>query len=69
MGDKLLTIRETAERLGLAEKTIRNCLGPKAQRDFLIKPKRIGRRVFFSEIEVENFITSLSTEPTKFNER
>lgn len=68
MPERLLTVQELSQRLRIPEKTIRNCLGPKAKRRFPIKPKRIGKRVFFREADVDSFILSLSTDPVEYFE-
>lgn len=65
MKRQLLNIEETAKIIGLAPKTIRNSLGPKAKVKFPIQPRRIGSRVFFDSQDVEAFIDSLSAEPTE----
>lgn len=56
---RLLNVNDTAKYLGIAPKTIRNGLGPKAPNPFPVKPKRIGRRVLFDVKDLEAFADSL----------
>ena len=58
----LLSIRETAKRLGIAEQTIYNGISRCSDRTFPIKPKRWGRKVLFDSRDVEEFIENLSHE-------
>lgn len=60
---RLLTVDEAASYLGLAPKTIRNGLGPKAARPFPIKPVRIAGRVLFRREDLDRFIDGLQAEP------
>ena len=57
-GKRLLNISETAAYLGIAPKTLRNRLGPKAKNPFPVKPKRIGKRVLFDVRKLDEFIES-----------
>jgi predicted DNA-binding transcriptional regulator AlpA len=57
---RLLTVKETAHYLGLAEKTIRNGLGPKSPKPFPIKPVRLAGRVLFRKQDLDNFIDEMS---------
>jgi hypothetical protein len=54
----LLNINETATYLGIAPKTLRNRLGPKAKNPFPVKPKRIGKRVLFDVRRLDAYIDS-----------
>lgn len=56
---KLLTVKETAERLGISPRTIYNCIHKGAERSFPIKPVRLRRCVRFLEDDVNKFIKSL----------
>jgi hypothetical protein len=56
---RLLNVNDTAKYLGIAPKTLRNRLGPKAQNPFPVKPKRIGRRVLFDLKELDAFVDGL----------
>jgi hypothetical protein len=57
-GKRLLNISETAQYLGIAPKTLRNRLGPKAANPFPVQPKRIGKRVLFDVKKLDEFIDS-----------
>jgi hypothetical protein len=57
---RLLTVELAAQYLGLAPKTLRNRLGPKAVDPFPIKPKRIGRKVLFDRQDLDAFVDSLT---------
>jgi predicted DNA-binding transcriptional regulator AlpA len=52
---QFLSIKETAEFLGISERTIYNGVAPKSKRPFPIKPKRIGKLVKFDVRELERF--------------
>ena len=56
---RLLNIEQTAKYLGLAPKTIRNRLGPKAPAPFPVKPKKLGGRVLFDIRDLDQFIDEL----------
>lgn len=56
---RMLSIDQTARYLGLASKTIRNRIGPKAKVPFPIKPKRIGGRVLFDLRELDRYLDGL----------
>jgi hypothetical protein len=58
---RLLGIVETAHYLGIAPKTLRNRLGPRAINPFPIKPKRIGKRVLFDVKALDAVIDFLET--------
>ena len=57
--NRLLSIEEAATMLSLSPRTIRNQVGPKAMRNFPIKPVRIGRAVRFRLSDVQSFIDKL----------
>lgn len=59
---RLLTVEEAAHYLGLAPKTIRNGLGPKAQKPFPIKPVRLAGKVLFRLEDLDRYIDSLAGE-------
>jgi len=59
---RLLGIVETANYLGIAPKTLRNRLGPRAEHPFPVKPKRIGKRVLFDVKALDAFVDSLDTQ-------
>ena len=56
---RLLNIRETAERLGIAQQTIYNGISRKSSKPFPIRPKRWGRKVLFDSRDVDRFIDSM----------
>jgi len=58
---RMLSVRETAGYLGLAEKTLRNRLGRRATNPFPVKPKHIGGKVLFDEKDLDTFLDKLPT--------
>ena len=56
---RLLNIKETAEYLGLSPKTIYNQIGPRADKPFPVKPKRIGKLVKFDIRDLDKYIDNL----------
>lgn len=56
---RLLTVDETAHYLGLAPKSIRNGLGPKAVKPFPIKSVKVAGRVLFRREDLESFCDGL----------
>jgi excisionase family DNA binding protein len=56
---KLLTVEETARRLGIAKQTIYNGIARNSTQVFPIKPKRWGKKVLFDSKDIEKFITGL----------
>jgi hypothetical protein len=56
---RLLPVAETAVYLGLAERTIRNGLGPKAGKRFPVAPVRVGGRVLFKKEDLDAYVDSL----------
>ncbi len=56
---RLLSVEETAHYLGVAAKTIRNGLGPKAAKPFPVKPVRVAGKVLFRLEDLDRFIDSL----------
>ena len=59
---RLLTIQETAKRLGIAPQTIYNGISRKAKYKFPIPHKRFGSKPLFYNKDVEQFIESLPYE-------
>lgn len=57
--DKLLTPHEVAEILQISVGTIYNRSAPKSKNPFPIRPKRIARRLRFSERDVQEYIAAL----------
>jgi hypothetical protein len=58
---RMLTVRESARYLGVAEKTIRNRLGPRAENPFPVKPKHIGGKVLFDVKDLDTYLDKLPT--------
>ena len=58
---RLYTVNEAAEYLGIAPKTLRNRIGPKAPNPFPVKPKRIGKKVLFDIRDLNLYVDSLPT--------
>jgi predicted DNA-binding transcriptional regulator AlpA len=56
---RLLTVEEAAAYLGIAAKTLRNGLGPKADRPFPVRPVKVGGRVLFKREALDSYIDSL----------
>ncbi len=52
---RLFTVPETAYYLGVAPKSIRNGLGPKAMKPFPVRPVRVAGRVLFRREDLEKF--------------
>ena len=59
---RLFDVKLTAKYLSIAEKTLRNRLGPRAKNPFPVKPRRIGKRVLFDKRDLDRFVDSLSHE-------
>ena len=61
---KLLTVEQTAERLGIAAQTIYNGISRRTLKPFPIRAKRWGRKVLFDSTDIESFIESMPYEDT-----
>jgi hypothetical protein len=48
--------------LGIAPKTLRNRIGPRAKHPFPVRPKKIGKRVLFDRRDLDDFVNSLPHE-------
>ena len=59
---RLLTVDLAAQYLGLAPKTLRNRLGPRAEDPFPVKPKRIGRKLLFDRMDLDAYADLLPHE-------
>ena len=59
---RLLNVEEKAKYLGIAPKTLRNRLGPRAINPFPVEPKRIGKKVLFDVKALDAFVDSLETQ-------
>jgi predicted DNA-binding transcriptional regulator AlpA len=58
---RMFSIDEAAHYIGLAAKTIRNRIGPKAGNPFPVKPKHIGGRVLFDLKDLDTYLDRLPT--------
>ncbi len=58
---RMLSVDDAARYIGIAAKTIRNRIGPKATIPFPVKPKHIGGRVLFDVRELDAFLDILPT--------
>jgi len=58
---RMLSVRESAVYVGIAEKTLRNRIGLKAGYPFPVKPKRIGGRVLFDVKDLDIYLDKLPT--------
>jgi predicted DNA-binding transcriptional regulator AlpA len=56
---RMLSVDEAAKYIGLAAKTIRNQTGPRAEKPFPVKPKRIGGRVLFDIKDIDRYLDTL----------
>jgi hypothetical protein len=56
---RLLTVEETAHYCGISPKTLRNGLGPKAEKPFPVKPVRYGGKVLFRREDIDKFIDDM----------
>jgi predicted DNA-binding transcriptional regulator AlpA len=59
---RLLNVEQAARFLGIAPKTLRNRIGPRAKHPFPVRPKKIGKRVLFDRRDLDNFVNSLPHE-------
>jgi predicted DNA-binding transcriptional regulator AlpA len=56
---RLLSVEEAAHYCGIAPKTLRNCLGPKATKSFPVKPVKMAGRVLFRREDLDSYIDGL----------
>lgn len=58
---RMLSVREAANYLGLAEKTLRNRIGPSAANPFPVRPKRIAgcHKPLFDKRELDRYLDEL----------
>lgn len=56
---RMLTVNQAAVHLNIAPRTIYNRIGPKADRPFPVKPKRIGRCVRFDKRDLDRYLDTL----------
>jgi hypothetical protein len=65
---RLLTVRETANLLGIAEKSLRNQLGPRARNPFPVQPIRASGPVRFRLKDLDRYVDSLNEYEGKHHE-
>jgi len=58
---RMLSVRESAGYLGIAEKTLRNRLGLKTENPFPVKSKHIGGKVLFDVKDLDTYLDELPT--------
>ena len=58
---RLLTVTQAGQYLGISGKTIRNQLCRNAKKKFPVKPKKWGKRVLFDKKDLDAFADSLPT--------
>ena len=56
---RMLSVRESAGYLGIAEKTLRNRISLKAENPFPVKPKHIGGKVLFDVKDLDAYLDKL----------
>jgi len=54
-----LKVDEAAEYLGIAERTLRNRIGPKAKKPFPVHPIRVSGRLVFEVSDLDAYIDGL----------
>jgi len=59
---RLLSVEQAARFLGIAPKTLRNRIGPRAKHPFPVRPKKIGRRVLFDRRDLNTYVDNLPHE-------
>jgi hypothetical protein len=58
---RMLSVDEAARYIGIAAKTIRNRVGPKAKIAFPVKPTRIGGRMLFDVQKLDEYLDTVPT--------
>ncbi len=56
---RLMDIPTAAAYIGMAEKTLRNRIGRRAEEPFEVKPKRRGRKVLFDKKDLDRYADQL----------
>ena len=56
---RLMTLKETAYYVGLAEHTLRNRISRSAKNPLPVRPKYMGKKPFFDKKEIDRFIDGL----------
>jgi hypothetical protein len=57
---RLLPVEDAAAYLGISAKSIRNRIGPRAQKPFPVNPVRLAGRVLFRREDLDAYIDSLA---------
>jgi predicted DNA-binding transcriptional regulator AlpA len=57
--NRLMSVEEAAEYLGLSPRTIYNRIAPRAKNPFPVRPKRIGKLVKFDRLQLDQWIDTL----------
>ncbi len=60
---RALSVKDAAEYMGLAPKTLRNRLGPRAKDPFPVKPRYFGSKPLFLREELDAFLEGLPAMP------
>jgi hypothetical protein len=60
---RALSVKDAAEYIGLAPKTLRNRLGRRAKNPFPVRPRYYGGKPLFLIEELDNFLENLPTVP------
>lgn len=58
---RALSVKDAAEYIGLAPKTLRNRLGPRAKNPFPVSPRYYGDKPLFLVDELDDYLESLPT--------
>ena len=56
---RLMDVPTAALYIGMAEKTLRNRIGRKAEDPFEVRPKRRGRKILFDKKDLDAYADSL----------
>ncbi len=58
---RYMSLRETAEYIGIAGKTLYNRLAQDAKKPFPVKPKRVGGRLIFDRQKLDKYMDDTGT--------
>ena len=64
IGPRMLSYRDAALYIGIAEKTLRNRTSRRAKNPLPFKPKRVAGKPVFDRLELDRFCDSLKDEET-----
>lgn len=53
---RYMSLKMTAEYIGLSPRTLYNQCAPGAKRLFPVKPKRVGKRLIFDRLELDKYM-------------